>query len=140
MRLLTRNDILGARIRRIFEIPLPIDGEFQPSDLIAELDSGLQLSFQQKQEIAVDPSKPARIECSNVPITVQPTMDQDKNPELKSPIAGLFLPFGWERCLGFVLKNGFVLHEGFSLYSNGVMFYHPAESTSYDFIPLILPD
>lgn len=140
MRLLTRNDILGARIRRVFEIPLPVDGDFQPNHIIAELDSGLQIPFQQEQEIALDPSKPARLAGSDKPILAEPTLDQEKNPELNSPIVGVFLPWGWDYSLGILLQNGFVLHEGFSLYSNGVMLYHPAESTSSAFIPLILPD
>lgn len=124
----------------MFEIPLPQDEDFQPRAIVVKLDSGLQIPLQQEQEIAVDPSKPAKIAGSNKPILVEPTLDQEKNPELNSPIAGVFLPWGWEHSLGVLLKNGFVLHEGFSLYSNGVMLYHPAESTSSDFIPLILPD
>ena len=49
----TQKDILGARIRRVYEIDLSFDksNDFQERIIVVELESGLRIPLQQDQNI-----------------------------------------------------------------------------------------
>ncbi len=138
---LRREDVIGRLINSVGHFDLPYDNEkrFQERLIIVELESGLRFALQQASEI-VDPKLNAgRIYPFLLTAPLTPFVDGQTDPNLRSPVNALTLPYGWQCSCGVVLINGFVLHDGFSSWGNGALFYKPDQQTRLAMLDFELP-
>jgi len=136
---ITREDVLGKRIRRVFHVDLPRTEKFQPRSIVIELESGLRFSLEQDSKV-VDPVSGLGV-LFPYPNSkgLNPVLEAAHEPNLDSPVKAMVTPYGWEYDCGVRLENGYVIHDGFSDWDNGVVFYLPDAETKAALVEFDLP-
>lgn len=137
-----KEQIIGKLIAFVHHVDLPYDAKerFQQRLIVIELQSGLRFALQQGEDVFHKDSRLGIIYPHTDILGLQAVLTFETDPNLRSPIRSLFIPFRWKDSPGVALENGFVLHDGFSERDNAVSFYKPGLQTIPNLVEFDLPN
>lgn len=122
---LTKNDIIGRKILRVYEIKGPRVERFQPREIFVHLDNEIIFDMDSIRDPKLD--QPLNIQGAEYKKSFVTVLSIDKDPNLNSPIKSIVFAEHFENGSAILLENDFILTVGVGEFGMGHLFYLPSE-------------